>query len=60
MATLNKRKLGNTDVELTSLGLGTSHLGGPGVAVPFEQFEAVVLEAIIWEFATSIRRHFTA
>ena len=45
MANLNKRKLGNTDVELTSLGLGTSHLGGPGVAVPFEQFEAVVLEA---------------
>ena len=45
MTTLNKRKLGKTDVELTSLGLGTSPLGGPGVAVSFEQFEAVVLKA---------------
>jgi len=45
MTTLDKRKLGKTDVELTSLGLGTSPLGGAGVRVSFEQFEAVVLKA---------------
>ena len=45
MTTLDKRKLGNTDVELTSLGLGTSPLGGAGVRVSFEQFETVVLKA---------------
>lgn len=45
MAALETRKIGNTGVELTSLGLGTSPLGGLGIDVPFERFEAVVLKA---------------
>ncbi|MBB4380358.1 aldo/keto reductase [Bradyrhizobium sp. SBR1B] len=45
MTTLQKRALPNGRVNLTSLGLGTSPLGGCGVPVSFETFEAVVLKA---------------
>jgi len=45
MTVLEKRKIGNTGVELTSLGLGTSPLGGCGVRVPFTDFDAVVMKA---------------
>jgi len=45
MTVLEKRKIGNTGVELTSLGLGTSPLGGLGIDVSFQQFESVVLKA---------------
>lgn len=45
MKGLESRKLGKTAVELTSLGLGTSPLGGCGLDVSFDTFEAVVLKA---------------
>ena len=45
MNKLEQRKLANSDVTLTSLGLGTSPLGGCNVPVSFEAFEQVVLKA---------------
>ncbi|RWG04139.1 aldo/keto reductase [Mesorhizobium sp.] len=42
---MQERRLGKTDVTLTSLGLGTSPLGGCNVDVSFQTFEAVVLKA---------------
>lgn len=45
MIALEKRALPNGRVNLTSLGLGTSPLGGCGVPVSFETFETVVLKA---------------
>ena len=45
MVALEKRALPNGRVNLTALGLGTSPLGGCGVPVSFETFEAVILKA---------------
>lgn len=45
MHVLEQRKLGKTAATVTSLGLGTSPLGGCGVPVTFEQFEEVVTSA---------------
>nr|WP_311972651.1 aldo/keto reductase [Bradyrhizobium agreste] len=45
MAALQKKALPNGCLSLTSLGLGTSPLGGCGVPVSFETFEAVILKA---------------
>lgn len=45
MTVLEERKIGKTGVTLTSLGLGTSPLGGCGVSVSFEEFENVVMAA---------------
>jgi D-threo-aldose 1-dehydrogenase len=45
MIQLETRRLGQTSVELSSIGVGTSPLGGCGVPVSFEDFEAVILKA---------------
>ena len=57
-----ERKLGKTDVTLTSLGLGTSPLGGCNVDVSFPTFEAVVLKAYelgVRYFDTAEAKHTT-
>lgn len=56
MTGLNRRDLGATGVSLTSLGLGTSPLGGCNVPVSFETFEAVILKA----YALGVRHFDTA
>lgn len=45
MADLETRRVGKTNLQLTAIGLGTSPLGGCGVDVSYEKFEAVVLKA---------------
>lgn len=45
MSRLARRNLGSTGVSLTTIGLGTSPLGGCNVPVSFETFEAVILKA---------------
>lgn len=45
MSDLKTRDLGTTGIALTSLGLGTSPLGGCNVPVSFDTFEAVILKA---------------
>ena len=45
MTNFQTRRLGDTAATVTSIGLGTSPLGGCGVPVPFADFEAIVLAA---------------
>ncbi|MEJ8815555.1 aldo/keto reductase [Variovorax ureilyticus] len=45
MTELETRRLGQTAVSVTTIGVGTSPLGGCGVPVPFSDFEAVILAA---------------
>jgi D-threo-aldose 1-dehydrogenase len=45
MTKLETRRLGDTAATVSSIGFGTSPLGGCGVPVSFEQFESIVLAA---------------